>query len=333
MPGIGVVSNANARVNKISPVLKNTLNFMLGRRGEVISTYSTDDVDSTVKDFINYDIDIIAISGGDGTAHVTLEKLLKTYKGDELPPILLLPSGTQNMVPKSFGITRNSYATMLSTLTKYVHNIPIRVIKRNLLKVNDHYSFMFGLGAPTRILEVNYERGKAPLKSVALLFKYFYDAFKGVGLAKELIRPMNVTYQYENETPVNKQLNTIFSSFTEELALRFKMFPRAGWYENQFENLFMDVNIKEGIIAIPQMWNGTLRKFPGIDRRLAKSLKISIEEPETYTLDGEIYGPESEFNISSGPELKFVVPWLSRFDKMVLKRSEKIGPWGQSFYF
>jgi diacylglycerol kinase family enzyme len=333
MPGIGIISNANARLNKVSPKLKDKLNFILGRRGEVVSTGSLDDVDEAVSNFKKYDVDIIAISGGDGTAHRTLEKLLIHYDAKELPPILLLPSGTQNMVPKSFGITGTSISTMLLTQTKYTHNLPLTVVKRNLLKVNDHYSFMFGIGIAPRFLDAHYKRGSSMYHAVTLLGSYLIDAAKGGDVAKSLVAPIPLTMSMNGEESIRKEkFHSIFCSFTEELAMRFKPFPRSGWQKGRFESIMLDSSMKETSLSLPQLWLGTIKKLPGIRRELLESITFNLDSPEPYTLDGELYPPEKTFVISPGPELKFVIPRLRPLKRVQKVRSETIGPWGRCFY-
>ncbi|MBN2725683.1 MAG: hypothetical protein JXR95_16585 [Deltaproteobacteria bacterium] len=333
MPGIGVISNANARLNKMAPSLKNRLNFILGRRGDLINTYTLDDVDKAVNDFKSVDVDIIAISGGDGTAHRTIEKLLSCYSHDNLPPLLLLPSGTQNMVPKSFGITGNSLTTMLQIQTMYTHNIPIRVMRRNVLRVNEHYSFMFGLGVPARFLQHHYSRGTSHWHAITLLGDYATDALKKGDKAKKLFAPIPMTYQInDSEKIFNQSIHTIFSSFAEEVALRFRCFPRAGWQKDTFETLLLDSNVPQTFKIFGNVWFGSLREFPGMDRVMTTTLNLDLEFPEPYTLDGDLYPSEKSFRIEAGPELRFVIPSLGSMDRNINARSEKIGPWGQIFY-
>ena len=79
MPGIGVISNRNARLNKLHPELKDQLAYVMGSDGEVSSTGSITDAYKAAELFRRIGIDIIAISGGDGTAHRTMEILVEVY--------------------------------------------------------------------------------------------------------------------------------------------------------------------------------------------------------------------------------------------------------------
>ncbi len=331
MPGIGVISNANARLNKMSPLLKDSLNFIVGRRGEVVSTYSLEDVGQAVRDFRRYEVDIIAISGGDGTIHRTIEGLLREYGSDPLPPLLLLPSGTQNMIPRSFGIRNNSIATMLLALTQYKHNIPMRIIRRNLLRVNDHHCFLFGIGTATRFLREHYKRGTSHWHAATLLGAYVWEGVRRGVKAQRILAPMKMQARVDDGPAYEMAPNTVFCSFTEEIAMHFRLFPRAGWQKDRFEILVAHSSINETVVSLPFLWWGTNMDLPNIERKLVSRMWMKLETPEPFTLDGDLYDPVSEFDLSAGPELSFVVPGMVRMDPAVEARASRIGPWGSSF--
>ena len=62
MPGIGVISNRNSRLNRLNPELKDQLAFVIGSDGDVNSTSSINDVYKAIETFRRIGIDIIATS-------------------------------------------------------------------------------------------------------------------------------------------------------------------------------------------------------------------------------------------------------------------------------
>jgi len=333
MPGIGVISNRNARLNKLSPKIKDRLTFIVGRGGEVASTGSLDDAQQAAEAFKQAAIDIVAISGGDGTAHRTLELLLQVYGDTPLPPILLLPSGTMNMVPASFGIQGSAVSAMLLTLARYRHNVPLRCVLRNLLRVNDHHAFMFGLGIAPRFMKLYYDDGDTtPLGASRLLARCALDAARGGALARSLAESIELEYWVDDGLRREGRFRTLFCSFIEQLSLRFCPFPRAGWDRNVFETLMTDLEPVQLIRLLPELWLGTRRALPGMPRGLARTMELRLSRPEPYTLDGEVYAPTATFSISAGPELRFVVPGfrLRRPDARV--RTSEVGPWEMRFF-
>jgi diacylglycerol kinase family enzyme len=331
MPGIGVISNPNAGLNKLYPNLKNRLTFIVGRGGEVASTGTLDDAERAAAVFKRYQVDMLAISGGDGTAHRTIELLLKVYDDQKLPPILLLPSGTQNMVPGSFGIRASSTTALLLTLARYRHNVPLRCVRRNMLKVNRHNSFMFGLGIAPRFLELYYSGEKTKVGAAKLIGKLVVDVLRHGELSAGLLNPINASYRLDKGPWQEVQMTAFFSSFIEELSLRSKIFPRAGWDPEMFESMLVNGNATQIVRALPILWSGSPREVDGFMRLINRSIELRLDHPESYTLDGELYPATDHFTITAGPELRFVVPGLKLFRADPRLRWGEIGPWDLRF--
>ncbi len=231
MPGIGVISNRNARLNKLHPELKDELAYVIGSDGGVSSTGTITDAYKAVETFRRIGIDLIAISGGDGTSHRMMEILLDVYGTHPIPPILLLPTGTQNMVPRSFGIDGSGLANLMLAVVRYRHNVPMRCIRRNLLRVNGHLSFMFGIGVAARFMEEYYRIGETNPKGAAkLLSKVVASAAIGGDLCREMLAATGAHLTIDGkENTETTSVHTLFCSFVERLPLHFVLFPRSGW--------------------------------------------------------------------------------------------------------
>ena len=331
MPGIGVISNRNARLNKLHPELKDQLAFVIGSNGKVSSTGSINDAYKAVETFRRTGIDIIAISGGDGTAHRTMEILLDVYGSQPLPPILLLPTGTQNMVPRSFGIEGSGLANLMLANLRYRHNVPMRCIRRNLLKVNGHMSFMFGIGVAARFMVDYYASGETNPKGAAkLLSKLVASAVTGGSMVKRMLAPFKVHMTVDNEVR-DEEMHIFFASFVERLPLHFILFPRCGQEQGAFEIAYTDAPALKVAASFPSILAGSTEHLPGVTRRLAHKIVMDINEPEAFTLDGELYDPTTHFEIESGPEISFVVPALHYNTEDENLRYSQCGPWSMRF--
>ncbi|MCL2326378.1 MAG: hypothetical protein FWC40_07800 [Proteobacteria bacterium] len=333
MPGIGVISNRNARLNRLNPELKDQLAFVIGSDGEVNSTGSITDTYKAVETFRRIGIDIIAISGGDGTAHRSMEILFEVYGDHPLPPILLLPTGTQNMVPRSFGIEGSGLANLLLAVARYRHNIPMRCIKRNLLHVNGHLSFMFGFGLAARFMKKYYESGQTNPKGAAkLLTRFIADAALSGNFSKQILEPIEMSFAIDGVTiEKSTELHTFFCSFVERLPLHFVLFPRSGRDEGVFEVVYTGENPLLIATGFPSILRGSAKPLPGVTRKLARTVSIELSKPEPYTLDGELYDPTTHFEVTAGPEVKFLVPALQPEAEEDDLRYEKAGPWSMRF--
>ncbi len=329
MPGIGVISNRNARLNRLNPELKDQLAFVIGSNGEVNSTSSINDVYKAIETFKRIDIDIIAISGGDGTAHRTMEIILEVYGSQKLPPILLLPTGTQNMVPRSFGIQGSGLANLLLAVARYRHNIPMRCIRRNMLWVNGHVSFMFGVGVAARFMKAYYDNGDTTPKGAALLLsKLTLDAATNGPFSREQLGFMDCTLTLNGKVVEDhSKIHTVFASFIERLPLHFTLWPKAGRNEGEFQLAYSLCKPLLIAKAFPQILCGYKGDIKNIERPLAKTLEIDLGKPEPYTLDGELYEPVDHFDIKAGPEVDFLVPALQFAAEDENLRYSKAGPW------
>ncbi|MFA5625210.1 MAG: diacylglycerol kinase family protein [Bradymonadales bacterium] len=333
MPGIGVISNRNARVNRLKPGLKDQLAFIVGSNGEVSSTGKLSDVTKALETFRRIGVDMIAISGGDGTSHKTIEIVLSVYQNQPPPPILLLPTGTQNMIPRSFGIAGNGLSTLLLAIARYQHNVPMRCIKRNILKVNEHHSFMFGCGTAARFMIPYYESGETnPIGAAKMMFSYSMDALRGGEKSAKISAPIEMEMTLDDgDVEKHHGVHTFFCSFVERLPLHFVLFPRAGRDEGVFEIAYTSATPAHFAKALPYVLMGTSRSIKNVNRRLARKLKLRFSKPEPYTLDGDLYDPCDSFDISAGPELLFVVPDLKLGAENPNLRYEEIGPWGMRY--
>lgn len=332
MPGIGVISNRNARLNRLKPGLKDQLAFVIGSNGKVDSTGSLDDVHKVIELFRRVSVDVIAISGGDGTSHRTLEILMEVYKGAKLPAILILPTGTMNMIPRALGIEGSGLQALLLAVTKYQHNIPLQCVKRNMLMVNGHTSFMFATGLATRFMKYYYECGEVNAKGASkLMAGFILDYLKGGNQIHELVRNINTRITVDGKILHEEiPLSILFCSFMERLPMHFVLFPRSGMMENTFEFVYGAPAPGKLCLELPNILIGK-HEQDSIHHILAKEMIIELEEPEVYTLDGDLYEPTNRFEITHGPELEFIIPNLTRMRRKPHLRYSEIGPWSMRY--
>src|SRR3982751_5036060 len=98
MPGIGLITNPRSRVNRKDPSRLRRLGYLIGSHGQSQATRSLDDLHRVCEDFHRERIDVLGISGGDGTMHHTLTAMVRAYGTDPLPPVAIPRGGTMNTV-------------------------------------------------------------------------------------------------------------------------------------------------------------------------------------------------------------------------------------------
>ena len=148
MSGIGVVLNPRSRLNQRDPGAARRLARTLGDHGVVRTANTRDDLARIAEDFRKLEIDVLGISGGDGTNHVTITGFLAVYADEPLPPLAFLRGGTFNTVANAVGVPRGKPDGLLARLIRrYAGREPLHRVERHVMRIGDHYGFIFGTGA------------------------------------------------------------------------------------------------------------------------------------------------------------------------------------------
>src|SRR5215207_4356332 len=145
MAGIGVILNPRSRKNLRDPRAALRLARTLGDHGVVRTARSRDDLARIAEDFRKLKIDVLGISGGDGTNQVTITGFLEVYANEPLPPIAFLRGGTMNSVANAVGVPHGNPDGLLAALIKRYaarDRQPLRWVERNMMRIGDHYGFL-----------------------------------------------------------------------------------------------------------------------------------------------------------------------------------------------
>src|SRR5205085_1186576 len=90
----------------------------LGAHGSIRQARSIEELHRIAHDFRALEIDVLAISGGDGTSGVTVTGFLEVYRDQPLPAIALLRGGTMNTIANSVGVRREPPDQLLARLVR-----------------------------------------------------------------------------------------------------------------------------------------------------------------------------------------------------------------------
>ena len=175
MSGIGVVLNPRSRRNVRDPSAARRLAHALGDHGVVREARSRDELHRIAEDFKALSIDVLGISGGDGTNHVTITGFLNVYGARALPQLAFLRGGTMNTVANSVGIRRGKPEGLLGKLIRdYARRAvqPLANVERRVMRIagqsgrgEPSYGFTFGTGVVYGFL-AEYYAGESPRRSL-----------------------------------------------------------------------------------------------------------------------------------------------------------------------
>ena len=313
MAGIGIVLNPKSRRNMRDPGGARRLASALGDQGIVREARSIDELHRIAEDFKRLDIDVLGISGGDGTNHVTLTGFIDVYQGHTLPAVAFLRGGTMNTVANSVGIRRGGPEGLLRTLLEsYAERaaLPLRNVERHVMRVGDHYGFLFGTGVVYGFL-AEYYRNEDPNPLVAAK-----TLFRGIGstvVQGEMIRRMaapfrgSVTLDDGTEWE-ERDYFTIAGGTIDQIGLNFRPFHRCMEKPDAFHLLGFHTSPLGFVTQLPRVFRGkALAEGHAFEATPQSAVIRSADGKMRYMIDGDLHETRGELEISVGPKVRIVV--------------------------
>lgn len=311
MPGIGVVLNPRSRQNRRDPAAATRLAKTLGDHGVVRTAQTRDELARIAEDFRKLKIDVLGISGGDGTNNVTLTGFLEVYSDEPLPPIAFLRGGTMNTVANAIGVPKGRPDGLLASLiARYNERMtnPLRVVERNVMRVGDRYGFIIGTGVIHSYMSVYYQHPEPnPLHAAKTLF----DACKCVMLH----RPTPVVQRWEGRVELpnatsfpDRDYLCIAAGTVDQIGLGFRPFYRADHVPGHFHILGIHTTPIGFVKKLKDVWRA---RPMGADHTYECVADHAILHGKDgvvrYVLDGDIHEHRGPLELRAGPRVKLVV--------------------------
>jgi diacylglycerol kinase (ATP) len=308
MSGIGVVTNPHSRRNRHNPHLVQQLAYILGERGRLDEPASPEGMEKVAETFLDHEVDVLCINGGDGTGHVVLSAFARVYGDRPLPMVSLLRGGTMNTVASGLGV-RGTPSDLLARVVRMYHERePFALTERNLLCVDDrYYGFLFGNGIVSNFLEAYYAGTEpTPLKAALLLLRASLSALIQGSLARRLLRPVEARVSLDGVDWPAATYTAILAGTVDNIGLGFRPFYLAPSHPGWFHALGLACT-PAGIVRImPDVYRGLPTHNPDVHSRLAQTMRIEADRPMSYTVDGDFHGGGQVVQITVGPRIQLV---------------------------
>jgi hypothetical protein len=313
MGGIGIVNNPRARRNRARPEIAARLGRLLDGEGELLDASTADELARALDRFAARGVDVLAVNGGDGTAHVVLSALVERWGAQRVPRILLLPGGAMNTVPRSLAVRGTPEAVLARHLDRRRAALPSRVVERDLLQVEaagvpPRLGFIFGTGAVVAFLDAYYRTGwPVPATAAALLARLVSSALaRGRFAARIAARePLRVWADGE-EWPDDRYLS-VLAATVPEIGFGFRAFSRFAEQPGFFHAVGVTGSARRlaarvGSIYAGRPWSRTV----ALDA-VARDLLLEAPGPLRFTVDGDLYRAEGAVRVRTGPPVRLVV--------------------------
>jgi diacylglycerol kinase (ATP) len=317
--GIGVVLNPKSRRNLRDPRAASRLARTLGDHGVVREARSIDELYRIAEDFRRVDIDVLAISGGDGTNHVTLTGFLDVYGGATMPQVALLRGGTMNTVANSVGVRRGRPEGLLGRLIRdYAQraSAPLENVERHVMRIapagggRAHYGFLFGTGVVAGFLAEYYRDGDpTPLVAAKTLARAVGSALVHGNMIRRMAEPFRGSVVLDDGTSWDERnYLTVTAGTIAHIGLNFKPFRRFDERPAAFHILGIYASPTSVVKELPRIHRADpLRPGKAYEALSSRALVRSAGGPIRYMIDGDLHECPGELEVVVGPRVKLVV--------------------------
>jgi diacylglycerol kinase family enzyme len=317
--GIGVVLNPKSRRNLRDPRAASRLARRLGDHGVVREARTIDELYRIAEDFRRVDIDILAISGGDGTNHVTLTGFLDVYGGATMPQVALLRGGTMNTVANSVGVRRGRPEGLLGRLIRdYAQRAtaPLENVERHVMRIargeggKPQYGFLFGTGVVAGFLAEYYRDGDpTPLVAAKTLVRAVGSALVHGETIRRMAEPFRGSVALDDGTHWNERnYLTVTAGTIAHIGLNFKPFRRYDERPSTFHILGIYASPASVVQELPRIHRADpLRPGKAYEALASRAVVTSAAGPVRYMIDGDLHEGAGELEVAIGPRVRLVV--------------------------
>lgn len=298
--GIGIITNPHSRVNKKNPRRPKLLSYIAGSQVFFECTATLSALETTLKNFKDEGVSVIAINGGDGTISRTITSMMRVWKNSDLPAISVLRGGTMNVIADNLGL----YGSPEKLLASLIHaHGSYQLDELSCLKIGDNYGFLFGAGMVPRFLKEFYKNKGGHLKAVSLVSRISFSLL--LGISSPLFETNVVEIEFEDKTKLRTPSLALLCSTVRNLPMKLPFFGHLGRQEEVFECTNLSMSGGTLLKKIPKIiWQKD--NLEETLRFLGKKITISQNSPLDYTIDGELFKTEAPLCIEVGPSLRFV---------------------------
>lgn len=313
-----LMNPSSARTSKHGHALEKAAAATPGVLFELLDNF--ENLSKQLRELAKEDIDLLIISGGDGTVQGIISTMVEDRIFKKLPRILILPHGTTNMTAADIGFRPNNPERLLEAVSRQgfiarATNVKTRSSVRveGLVGMPPQHGYFFGCGAVTRAtLMCQTDVHGLGLKGhfatgATLAYSLFKAIFSKDESNRERINQPTELHVSADGKPFGATQNLLFLvTSLNKLILGCKPF-----WNQQGKGLHATI-IGFPITSVLRntrhvMFGGNTRDLDPTKYISRTARKITLKADTQIILDGELYDVGSDgLTISPGPELEFI---------------------------
>ena len=310
---IDVVVNRNAR-RLAAGALRETITRACIRGGaRVHETADLAELDRVADALARAGTDGVLLAGGDGSYMAGVSALARAF-GARLPRVGLLPGGTVGTIARNFGLASEAHAwaerLVLAACAGAVAVTPKATLRIAAPPEKDRVGFIFGAGLVARFFDEYYGAEDPSLGAAAgIAARVFAGSLVGTAFARRVLGREQARLEVDGVEQANRAWSLVLASVVRDVGLHVLATYRAGESMERFHVVASGMSPHALGLQAPRVLLGrAMRPRPGeaaVDA-LARTLRLSFEQPSGFVLDGELLRAR-EVTLSAGPVLPLMV--------------------------
>lgn len=312
---LGIITNPLAGRNRSRPVILDSRADLAGVPMVVFSDEA--DLAGQIAAMIDRGVSELVVDGGDGTVAASISALFRMGETRPLPRLVLVPSGTTNLVAAKLGIRGPRHSVISRLLKAAPRQLDEQTLVRSPVEVDrgggipQLHGFLVGLGA--------FHSGTTSAQRGARCFRLRSGAAVAFGLASALWRGLagdererflagdSISLEVDRTPePGDRRLLVLVSSF-DSLMLGLRPFWGAG--SRSLNWLSVKAHPRALGRALPRVLAGRPARWmdeAGYRSGRANALRLQTDRP--FILDGEVVAPSPSgiLDIRSARPLRFL---------------------------
>jgi len=314
--GIGVVINPLSRKHRDGPARGDRLRKVLDSAGIVAEAGTPEELEAVAEDFRQAGIDVLAVSGGDGTTGFVLTTFEEVYGDEPLPKVALLRGGTMNTIANGLGVPRGKPEKLLKQLVKrHSRGEALEASRGVALRVvpaggPSRLGFLFGMGLGYGFLEEYYRRGDphpTPADAAKTLAHLSASIVARGETAKRVASPIPVTISGDGRGWEDRSYLTILAGTVPEVGLGFSPFFMMEDGVEAFHLVGVHGPPPMVVARLPKTRAGKAMGEDCAEDALVS--RATFDCPDgivRYFLDGDLHQASGELAVEVGPRIRFV---------------------------
>ena len=306
MQRIGIIINPHARsIKKSGRDMPALFREIGGEYADVRLSNTLEELDDIIRGFRKNGISYIGTSGGDGTVHHVVTRMINAYSPDPAPPLVILKGGTMDNIARTIALKGKGPAILRRLVASLRAGSPVATHQRDTMKIGDRYCFLFGCGLTSNFLNAVYSGEKGTITNIKVIARALSEGLRD-RKDSELFRRLPARVLADGREIHFREILAILAGTVEQVGMGFTPLPRGNEKPGTFHVIISGEKPIEGVKQFFRIKKGLPMKGALNFNDIISSLVIESTGPFQYTMDGDMFDSPPRLVVEMGPRVELV---------------------------